>query len=95
MKPDNSAALRAEVAARPKMAVTIKADGRATIETYTVRYDWPVRTGLIIGRLDDDGSRFLALSEDPDLVGLLSDGEPLGASIVVRSTDKDNRATLA
>lgn len=94
-KPDNSAALRAEVAARPKMAVTIKADGRATIETYTVRYDWPVRTGLIIGRLDDDGSRFLALSEDPDLVGLLSDGEPLGASIVVRSTDKDNRATLA
>jgi acetyl-CoA C-acetyltransferase len=94
-KPDNSAALRAEVAARPKMAVTIKADGRATIETYTVRYDWPVHTGLIIGRLDDDGSRFLALSEDPDLVGLLSEGEPLGAAIVVRPTEKDNRATLA
>ncbi|OBB86257.1 acetyl-CoA acetyltransferase [Mycobacterium colombiense] len=94
-KPDNSAALRAEVAARPKMPVTIKADGPATIETYTVRYDWPVHTGLIVGRLDDDGSRFLALSEDPDLVGLLSDGEPLGASIVVRSTEKDNRATLA
>lgn len=94
-KPDNSAALRAEVAARPKMAVSIKADGPATIETYTVRYDWPVHTGLIIGRLDDDGSRFLALSEDPDLVGLLSDGEPLGASIVVRPTEKDNRATLA
>ncbi|MEE3753780.1 acetyl-CoA acetyltransferase [Mycobacterium intracellulare] len=94
-KPDNSAALRAEVAARPKMAVTVKADGRARIETYTVRYDWPVRTGIIIGRLDDDGSRFLALSEDPELVGLLSDGEPLGASIVVRPTEKDNRATLA
>lgn len=94
-KPDNSAALRAEVAARPKMAVSVKADGPATIETYTVRYDWPVHTGLIVGRLDDDGSRFLALSEDPDLVGLLSDGEPLGASIVVRPTEKDNRATLA
>lgn len=94
-KPDNSAALRAEVAARPKMAVTVKPDGPATIETYTVRYDWPVHTGLIIGRLDDDGSRFLALSEDPDLVGLLSDGEPLGASIVVRPTEKDNRASLA
>lgn len=94
-KPDNGAALRAEVAARPKMPVTIKADGRARIETYTVRYDWPVHTGLIVGRLDDDGSRFLALSEDPDLVGLLSEGEPLGASIVVRPTEKDNRATLA
>ncbi|OBI35005.1 acetyl-CoA acetyltransferase [Mycobacterium colombiense] len=93
--PDNSAALRAEVAARPKVPVTIKADGPATIETYTVRYDWPVHTGLIVGRLDDDGSRFLALSEDPDLVGLLSGGEPLGASIVVRPTEKDNRATLA
>ncbi|OBH36028.1 acetyl-CoA acetyltransferase [Mycobacterium sp. E342] len=94
-KPDNSAALRAEVAARPRMPVTVKADGPATIETYTVRYDWPVHTGLIVGRLDGDGSRFLALSEDPDLVGLLSNGEPLGASIVVRPTEKDNRAALA
>ncbi|GAB4964470.1 hypothetical protein MAHJHV55_31560 [Mycobacterium avium subsp. hominissuis] len=94
-KPDNSAALRAEVAARPTVPVTVRADGRATIETYTVRYDWPVRTGIIIGRLDDDGSRFLALTEDPELVGLLSDGEPLGASIVVTATEKDNRATLA
>lgn len=94
-KPDNSAALRAEVAARPKMPVSRKPEGRATIETYTVRYDWPVHTGVIVGRLDADGSRFLALSEDPDLVGLLSDGEPLGASIEVRPTDKDNRAALA
>lgn len=93
-KPDNSAALRAEVAARPTVPVTVRADGRATIETYTVRYDWPVRTGIIIGRLDD-GSRFLALTEDPELVGLLSDGEPLGTSIVVTATEKDNRATLA
>jgi acetyl-CoA C-acetyltransferase len=93
-KADNSAALRSEVAARPKVPVTVKADGAGTVETYTVRYDWPVRTGVIIGRLDDD-SRFLALSEDPDLVALLSEGDPLGARITVRSTDKDNRATLA
>ncbi|HEY5150320.1 MAG TPA: acetyl-CoA acetyltransferase [Mycobacterium sp.] len=92
-KADNSAALRSEVAARPKVPVTVKADGAGTVETYTVRYDWPVRTGIIIGRLDDD-SRFLALTEDPDLVALLSEGDPLGARIAVRSTDKDNRATL-
>ena len=39
--------------------------------------------------------RFLALTEDPDLVGLLTDGDPLGARITVRSTEKDNRAVLA
>jgi acetyl-CoA C-acetyltransferase len=75
--------------------VSETADGPATVETYTVRYDWPVRTGIVVGRLDADGSRFLALSEDPDLVGMLSDGEPLGARITVNHTDNGNRAALA
>ena len=92
--PDDSARLRAEVAARPKNPVAVRADGAATVETYTVRYDWPVRTGLVVGRLDGDGSRFLALSEDPDLVGLLSEGEPLGAPITVRHDGTVNRALL-
>ena len=91
---DGSAALCAEVAARPKTAVARQAGGAARIETYTVRYDWPVRTGIVVGRLDADGSRFLALSEDPDLVGLLSEGEPLGASITVSHTESGNRAVL-
>lgn len=93
--PHDSAHLSAQVAARPKVAVTRRAEGAATVETYTVRYDWPVRTGLIVGRLDADGSRFLALSEDPDLVGLLSGGEPLGARITVRHVDAGNRAVAA
>lgn len=91
---DNSAALRDEVANRPATPVAERADGAATIETYTVRYDWPVRTGIVVGRLESDGSRFLALSEDPDLVGLLSDGEPLGVSIDVQHNEKGNRAVL-
>ena len=91
---DKSVELRAQIAARPAAPVTENADGAATIETYTVRYDWPVRTGIVVGRLDADGSRFLALSEDPDLVGLLSEGEPLGASIRVRHDDGTNRASL-
>jgi acetyl-CoA C-acetyltransferase len=78
------------------VAVTRNADGPAVIETYSVRYDWPVRTGVIIGRLDADGSRFLALSEDEDLVALMTDGDPLGARIAVKSTEEGvNRATLA
>ena len=93
--PDNSAALCDEVKRLPEVPVTINPDGPATIETYSVRYDWPTRTGIIMGRLDDDNSRFLATSEDENLVALLSDGEPLGASIAVRSTEAGNRPTLA
>ena len=91
---DDSAELRAQVAGRPLTAIAHRADGAGTIETYTVRYDWPVRTGIIVGRRDADGSRFLALSEDPDLVGLLSDGEPLGAAITVRHNGTANIAVL-
>jgi acetyl-CoA C-acetyltransferase len=54
-----------------------------------------VRTGIIVGRLEADGSRFLALGDDPDLVALLSEGEPLGARITVNHNDDGNRAVLA
>ena len=91
---DRSAALNHEVAALPTVSVTKVADGPATIETYSVRYDWPMRTGIIVGRLDADGSRFLATSEDADLVDLMSDGDPLGAPIAARSTEHGNRASL-
>ena len=93
-KADDSARLRAAVAARAVVPVTEHPDGPATIETYTVRYDWPARTGIIIGRLDSDDSRFMALTEDPDLLELLTDGEPLGAAIRVRPQEKVNRAVL-
>ena len=51
----------ADAATRPTQPGA--ADGPATIETYTVRYDWPVTTGIIIGRLAADDSRFLATTE--------------------------------
>ena len=91
---DDSAALCEQVAGFPTVPVTIAADGPATIETYSVRYDWPERTGIIVGRLDSDNSRFLAITEEKDLVALLSDDDPLGAAIAVRSTDHGNRATF-
>ncbi|OHV04298.1 acetyl-CoA acetyltransferase [Mycobacterium talmoniae] len=93
-KPGNSRALQDEFDALPTVAVTEQADGPATIETYSVRYDWPTRTGIVIGRLDADGTRFLATTEDEDLVALLSDGEPLGAQITVRALDYGNRCSL-
>ncbi|BBY56650.1 acetyl-CoA acetyltransferase [Mycobacterium koreense] len=90
---DDSRQLQAELDAVARVPVTETAEGRATIETYSVRYDWPTRTGIIIGRLAD-GTRFLATSEDDDLVALLSDGEPLGAEITVRALDYGNRCSL-
>jgi acetyl-CoA C-acetyltransferase len=93
--PDNSSALREEVAALPAVPTTEEADGFATIETYSVRYDWPVRTGIVVGHLDDGGSRFLATTTDDELVALLSDGDPLGVEIKVTSSEHGNRAILA
>ena len=66
-----------------------------SVGTYSVRYDWPVRTAIIVGRLDADGARFMAITEDQDLVGVMSDGDPLGAPISVRSTEHGNRVSFA
>jgi acetyl-CoA C-acetyltransferase len=93
-RTDRSEELKQEIARLPKVPVAKKPDGAAAIETYSVRYDWPVRTGIIVGRLDSDNSRFMATTEDEDLVALMSDGDPLGARIMVRSTEHGNRASL-
>ena len=74
-------------------AMTENADGRGTVETYTVRRDDGRPTGIIIGRLDD-GSRFLSTTEDDDLITLLIDGDPLGSAVRVRSFEYGNRCTL-
>lgn len=94
-RTDRSEELKEQIAAQPKVEVTKEPDGSATIETYSVRYDWPIRTGIIVGRLDADGTRFMATTDDEDLVALMSDGEPLGAAISVWHTEHGNRATLA
>jgi acetyl-CoA C-acetyltransferase len=93
-RPDRSAQLNEQISALPKIGVTKEPDGAATIETYSVRYDWPIRAGIIVGRLDADGSRFMATTDDEDLVALMSDGDPLGANISVWSSEHGNRASL-
>jgi acetyl-CoA C-acetyltransferase len=93
---DRSKELQADIKALPTVAVTRNADGPGVVETYSVRYDWPERTGVIVGRLDADDSRFMALTTDEALMTLLCDGDPLGAKIAVKSTeDGVNWATLA
>lgn len=90
-----SAELTAKVAGLPRVVVNKSPVGAGTIETYSVRHDWPVRTGIIVGRLDADDSRFMATTEDAELVMLMSEGDPLGAKVFVRRTDNGNRAVLS
>ena len=90
-RPDRSAQLQAQVDSWPTQAVTEKADGPAVIETYTVRRDAGRPTGIIIGRLAADDGRFLSTTEDDELIALLTDGDPLGREVRVRSFDYGNR----
>ena len=93
-KPDRSARLQTRVAGSPTEPVTENADGDATIETYTVRRDEGRPTGIIIGRLVADDSRFLATTEDDELTTLLIEGEPRGRKVRVQSFDYGNRCSL-
>ncbi|WP_205874555.1 acetyl-CoA acetyltransferase [Mycobacterium camsae] len=92
-RPDRSAELQAQINSGPTVSVTENPDGPATIETYTVRRDNGRPTGIVIGRLAADDSRFLATTEDDALVALLTDGDPLGQPVLVRSFDYGNRCT--
>jgi acetyl-CoA C-acetyltransferase len=95
-QPDRSADLQAglDTGAGPQEAQ--HADGPATIETYTVKHGrGGAATGIVIGRLDADGRRFVACGDDrdPDLLDLLGSAEPIGAQVYVRSFGFGNRVT--
>jgi acetyl-CoA C-acetyltransferase len=94
-KLDRSARLQSQVGQAPTVSVTEHADGPGTVETYTVRRDGGRLTGIIIGRLDADDSRFLATTEDEESIAGLTDDDALGRSVVVRSFDYGNRCTLS
>lgn len=93
-RTDNSAELQQRIGALPKVATSYEVNTDGVIETYSARYDWPEQTGVIVGRLDD-GSRFMAITTDLDLMALIRDGDPLGQRISVMSAGGKNYATLA
>jgi acetyl-CoA C-acetyltransferase len=95
-RADDSAALQAEVNSRAAPAQTDKANGWATIETYTVKHDRKGnRTGIVVGRLEADGRRFLATTTkgDEEILDLLSAGEPIGQRVFAKATARGNRVT--
>jgi acetyl-CoA C-acetyltransferase len=95
---DNSKRLQAGIDSWPAPEQARHADGWATIETYTVTYGRDgSRTGIVIGRLDADGRRFVASGDDrdTDLLELLTSGEPAGARVYTRSFGIGNRVTTS
>ncbi|TMR98437.1 acetyl-CoA acetyltransferase [Nonomuraea basaltis] len=97
-RPDGSAGLQAEIDAWPSVEQAVHADGWGTIETCTVKHDRRGgRTGIVIGRLEADGRRFLAMTADgdEDILDLLGGGEAIGCRVYVRSFGFGNRATVS
>jgi acetyl-CoA C-acetyltransferase len=96
--PDRSAELQAEIDSWAAPAEARHAAGWATIETYTVKHNRDgSRTGIIIGRLDADGRRFMARGDgrDTEILDLLTAPEPVGQRVYVRSFGFGNRVTTS
>jgi len=94
--PDRSPELQAEIDSWAVPPQARQPDGWATIETYTIKHGRAgARTGIVIGRLDADGSRFVARGDDrdSDLLDLLTSPEPIGQPVFVRSFGFGNRVT--
>ncbi|MBO0809610.1 MAG: acetyl-CoA acetyltransferase, partial [Actinobacteria bacterium] len=97
-QPAASSALQAEIDSWPAPAAAEQADGWATIETWTVRHRrGGPRTGIVVGRLDTGGRRFIARTDDRDsaTIDLLAAGEPAGERVYVSSSDAGNRITTS
>jgi acetyl-CoA C-acetyltransferase len=97
-RPDGSAALQAGIDSWAAPAAARYADGWAVIETCTVKHSRDgSRTGIVVGRLEADGRRFVARTDDRDsqAIDLLAAGEPIGERVYVRSFGSGNRVTTS
>jgi acetyl-CoA C-acetyltransferase len=94
--PDGDADVQAEIDGWPAPAEALAAEGWATIETYTVKHRRDgARTGIVIGRLEADGRRFLARADDGAALALLGSAEqPAGERVWVRCAGGVNRVSV-
>jgi acetyl-CoA C-acetyltransferase len=95
-QPGRSEALQASLDEAPRVEAERRPHGPAVIETFTVRHGRDgQRRGIIIGRLEGNGRRFVAMVPpgEQDLLGLLGEGDPFGAAVYVRAFASGNRLT--
>jgi acetyl-CoA C-acetyltransferase len=96
-RPDHSQLLQREIDERDAPAVAEHPTGWATVETYTVTRGRNGPIGVVIGRLESDGSRFIAKVADGDdvLLAVLQTGdEPVGQRIYVTAAGDGNRVAM-
>lgn len=94
---DRSADIQRDLDSKPGIALVDRAQGTGTVETYTVRFDKDhTRSGIVVGRMDVTGERFVACTEtnDLDAIELMTRGEPLAARVAVRSSPLGNRVVF-
>jgi len=97
-RPADSASLQARIDALPAPGWEKSANGWATIEAYTVKYDRAgTPTGVVVGRLELNSHRFLAmvLPDDAEMLALLATDQPIGERVFARSTARGNRVTTS
>ncbi|MGD9988179.1 acetyl-CoA acetyltransferase [Pseudonocardia sp.] len=97
-RADDSTSLQQQIDRLPAPAQVLRANGWATIETYTVTYDRDgSRAGVVVGRLEHDGGRFLAqtCSDDEEVLEMLSSGEPIGQRVFAKWTPRGNRIAVS
>jgi acetyl-CoA C-acetyltransferase len=80
----DSISLQGEIDAWAAPAVA-SGEGGGMVETYTIDYSAPAPVGVIVGRLDDGGARFVARTDPADdaIAKRMAASEPLGARVTV------------
>jgi acetyl-CoA C-acetyltransferase len=92
-RDDESARLQEELSSVAAPASAFFADGWASVETFTVAHRRDgAPTGIVIGRLERDGRRFVArnIEDDADGTEVLQVEQPIGQRVFVRSVDGIN-----
>jgi len=99
LKADNSDALQREINASSSPPHVVHPRGWASIETYTVVHGrGDEKTGIVIGRLEDGGGRFLSqvAPDDAGLMTILENAEqPIGERVYVTPFGYGNRVTTS
>jgi len=89
----DSRALQAEIDGWPARVVA-PGDGAGVVETYTIDYSVPTPVATVVGRLNEGGARFVAMTDpaDPTLVRQMIAVDPIGAA--VRATPNDEGRSI-
>ncbi|MBZ5739829.1 acetyl-CoA acetyltransferase [Nocardioides mangrovi] len=87
-RADASSEVQAEIDAWPAPTLDPHPEGWATVETYTVRFGRDGHgPGIVVGRLEESGARFMATApeDDEEVFAVLGGPDPVGRRVYVRA----------